>query len=81
MTNWNPELGTQIAPAWHAIRANLESRSWGSEQVAITLAMRAGDIQRSTAKNLIRDLAKHGYIERRPAPGRKFHQIRLVPTA
>lgn len=78
MTTWNPTIGTQIGPAWEAIRNNLTDRSWGSENVAITLATKAGGIQTKTARNLIRDLVKHGYIERRPAPIGKHHQIRLT---
>lgn len=84
MTDWNPNLGTKIGPAWQAIVANLRDREWGSDRVAITIAMHASDIRHATARNLIWSAIRHGYLEARPAtdqPGRRYKQIRLTERA
>lgn len=74
---WDPNLGTQIGPAWRAISDNLATRDWGSEQIAIRIAMRASGIQRKTARNLIDDAVRHALLERRP--NGRHNQIRLIP--
>jgi hypothetical protein len=75
-STWDPNLGPQIGPAWRAIADNLATRDWGSDQVAISIAMRTNGIQRKTARNLINDAVTHGLLERRP--NGKHDQIRLT---
>ncbi|MFF3443604.1 hypothetical protein [Streptosporangium sp. NPDC002721] len=78
---WNPEIGEKIGPAWRAVTANLRDREWGSWEVQVAIAARAGGILRQTACGLIRDAVRHGYLEARPAvckSGKKYQQVRLA---
>lgn len=84
MTQWQPGLGKQLGPAWRAVVANLSTREWGSEKIAVELAIRAGGIQRKTATNLLASAIKHGHLEARvraTTRGRSFRQIRLPEGA
>lgn len=62
MTTWNPNHGTQLGPAWQAIRDNLLDRTHGSRTVAESIAKKASGIQANTAHNLINSLIQHGYL-------------------
>lgn len=78
---WNPEIGEKIGPAWRAVTANLREREWGSREVQIAIAMRTGGILRKTARGLIGDAVRHGYLEARNATdrrGREYQQVRLA---
>jgi DNA-binding MarR family transcriptional regulator len=81
MTDWNPMLGKQTGSAWRAIAGNLCGREYGSDRVCITLAIRAGGIKRKTAKNLIREAIRHGYLNAEPVRttrGDRYLRIRLT---
>lgn len=83
-TKWDPNIGQRIGPAWRAVAANLRHREWGSRSVAVQIALTASDIKRSTAKSLISDAIRNGYLEKRTQKdhrGRPYQQIRLTTTA
>lgn len=77
---WDPNIGEKIGPAWRAVAANLRQREWGSRQVAVQIALQASDIKRATAKSLISEAVRNGYLETRIRTNRRGHtyqQIRL----
>lgn len=78
---WDPNIGERIGPAWRAVATNLQQREWGSREVAIQIALNTTDIQRRTAKSLIADAIRHGYLdvrEQKDHRGHPYQQVRLT---
>ncbi len=75
---WTPDHPTTNA-AWQAITTNLKTRTWGSRNVAISIATNAG-LTPKRATDLIQSATNHGYLQERTTNtnGRPTRQIRLT---
>ncbi len=67
--DWDPEKGTRISAAWHAIRDHLTAHGQDTEDAIVGMVLAETDVTEKTARNLLRDLNHHGYL-RRPSRGR-----------